>query len=231
MKTVKIVITCLLCAGILAGCGDPETPKVDTDMALKKSYTNSELLAVTGYRKGAVKLASSVKTPSYKINPTALSIKLKAEHLVMNKGIKIKKSGLTEVEAKKAGYASLSALKATAKKILIKQNKALKSTVTGNMICSEAFAESEITVTEKDRQTYKKLAARTKKNEYSDSDIEKMLFVGAVIAKEKTKLNKSDMSGKSSSDYSSYSDVYKGEAAKIATEKAISTYCKKIRKK
>lgn len=242
---LKTIIAVFLSAVFMTGCGaqnsQPKTQKTDTSLQLKASYTNKELLALTGYRKGAVTLPKSVKTPSVSSDPTALSIQLKAIHLVMNKGIKVTKNSLTETVAKKAGYSSLAALKAEAKNILIKQNKELKPTLTGSLACADAYSKAKITVTEADRKAYKKLAdtslykTESKKNtKYGDGqneeNVKKMLFVGAIIAKEKTKLSKKDTSKTAGSDYSSYYDFYKGEAAKIASEKAIAAYTKDILK-
>lgn len=243
----RAIAAVILCAGLLTGCGssqEPSTPKVDTSLQMKESYTNKELLALTGYRKGAVKLVSSVKAPNVSTVPTALSITLKAEHLVMNKGIKLKNNKLTEETVKKAGYSSISALKAEAKKILIKQNKELRPTLTGSLACADAYAKAKITVTEKDRKSYKKLAdnerytAGKKKKEKNieigaetEENVKKMLFVSAVIAREKTKLTKKDTSKSPGSDFSSYTDFYRGSAAKMAAEKALDAYAKEIVKK
>lgn len=248
---IKHILIPVLCVMMLSGCASSDSVKTDTrkprenPVQLKSSYTNTELLRLSGYRKGAVQLPAHVKAPELSNEPTDLSIRLKAMHLVMNKGIKLKGDRLTDVEAQKAGYRSLTDLKAQARQILIKQNKELRPTISNELICSDAFSSSKITVTEKDRKTFRKTAVtellesgkeenkgkskKGKKASFSDDDVRKMLFVGEVIAKQHVSLSKKDMENGTdgNSSFSSYTGFYRNGAVKIAAGKALSAYCSK----
>lgn len=230
-KMRKNIIMLIACVCILSGCKSKKV-RSENKKEAPSAYTARDLVKLTGYRKDAVKLPSDIEKPKTSSEPTALSIRLKAEHLLMNKGINLKNRSMTEADAKKAGYGSLFKLKAEARKILIKQNKELKPILTGSMVCANAFANTKITVTATDRNTYKKLAnyvSKGKKTAVNDDDVKRMLFVSAVVAKEGVTLSKKEIeNGESSLTYSSYTGVYKNPAARLAGEKALALYCKNI---
>lgn len=220
---IKKLLMTASCIILLSGCGSHPKKEIKADVSnVKMEYTAHDLVRMSGYRKGAVKLPSHVDKPNYSTKPTALSIQLKAEHLLMNKGIDLKKRKMTDEDVRKAGYGSVAELKSKAEKILIKQNKELKPVITGSMVCAEAFSKAKITVISKDKKTYKKIA-----DAKYEKDVEKMLFVAAVIAKEHVTLSKKELET-SSSTYSSYTGIYKNPAARLAGEKALALYCKSI---
>lgn len=244
---MKRTLTVAACVCMLAGCGTAQQKQPSADPAetvLKEKYSTKELLKLSGYRSSAVELPKHVSTPKISSRPTELSIRLKAEHLLTNKGIDLKKRRMTEADARKAGYSSLASLKKEAGRILIKQNRELRPVLASTMICSEAFSKAKISVTEKDRKAYRKVALLQdhaglkksaekgdKETEISDEGVRKMLFCSAVIAKEKTALSEKDVRGGGSSAFSSYSGIYRNRAAGAAAEKALVSYCRKIVKK